>query len=1247
MKKLILLLILISIIFSISVEKPWNYEKWEKENPDIMNVVGLKLYNTWVFQFSLDQMNISEMEYSGDTEVDGILTKMKGSYSDAQLKNSQCWESEFIWLNACYSILNMFDIWKTLEGYWACFEYGGAWKETMNYAMEIVEESQETVETEINELEKNYENLEESGVCDEDYVNELEICEKAKNALENYNGEFVYGEESVFYDVYSGFRNLSHISSYTPDLGSYPVYFSSVWDKKNGVLVLSQEMNGEIVETLEQEKEYVDEIIEESKDSLKERKKEFELLEKQKLEKIISGTELDEYLGEEIISIKEEFESIETELGELKESIEEAEDIYEEENQDYLKESVILAEGGVEGLEELRIRIEIIEEEATGVVESKREKVAEEIDDFEGEIEGNILSKETEELYKTSKGYFEDGENDEILGEKYENYYNSMKYLSLAKASFEKEEGETELEFLTLVGEVEKLLKGAKKDGLNVGYEEVEFGYLKKHQSLEFYNELEGLKESIIEKSKIRFGYLEKEIIEVEEIAQIAAGELDYLLSEFYEKKNEVFEQNKIDYEKGIGKLKNFESEYFEVKGKIEGMLEKIMLKKVESKIETTIKVGYVDQESVVRNEIFVNNKANYNFEKLEVELTLPFEMMIYSENIIYGDKNLENILVNGNKFKLYLNSIESGTKYYFVIENEEEIVRTTSFERKVKGSVDGSAEIEEKRTVFVDYELESLELPEFWGKINSIELDGEEIESSSGIIEKNIGKGKHVIESKSILNNVFEYNKTNVVVSSIGTKNQVSYDIIITPKIDLDSAVLLIGDGFNENVEELKVISYTSEEIKNKQFFKNGGYSFEIFGLEEGVESVVKVSYLVDNSSAYLEDEIKKVEKIELDEYENELLDEVRNKMNESKMDDAISTIKELQNIIENRQNVEYKLQKKYDDLVEGINSEWEEIGEALGNGLGEFNDSFVYKLENRYEELGEILAKNKSISEKIDEMEGVDQKWLEKERKSFVKEKYKEYNKIKGEFIESGIEEYESKLRNFEELLIQFEVKGNLEDVGEVLEGLKSLEKTFEGEKTKSGGEYLEYKEEYDSIVSGIKSKLSAYSKQQTQAEGTSYEYLFNYSKKEVENRIIEIEKEIKNKENTGKIQTGIGELGKIELNINEVMDYLEKESKRRVGNLEIYSNSVPEEKKAEITKSIEELDILVSKGEYLAALKGSEIVMEEISGSKKSGEDLFLIGIVALVILSLIGVVLLKERIGIKKETTKESKKLKRVE
>lgn len=1242
MKKLILLLILITIGFSVTVERPWNYEKWEKENPSIINSMGLGLWNTWLFQYSLDQMNISEMEFTGNEKVDGLVSKIKEAYSEAQLKNDLCTMTQLTWPNKCLSLLNVLDIWNTMNGYLACFEYGEPWKETMNYAMDIVEESQEEVGSEINKLEKDYENLEESGVCEEDYPREVGVCTRAESALENYNGEFVYGEESVFYEVWDSFKNLSHISSYMPEMRPFTVYVGSVWGEQ-GVLVQSEEIREEIDEALAQETEYIEGIIEESKDSLGEREAEFKLLEKQKLEKIISGAEMDEYLGEEIISIKEEFESIEIELEESKELVEEATRIYKQEEEDYLKESLILASGSVGSLEELGIRMQVVEEEATGIVESKEKKTSKEISEFEKESKGIILSTETEELYKIAKEYYTDGNEEEILGEKYDYYYNSMKYITLAEASFKKEEGETELEFLTLVEEVEKILKGAKQDGLEVEYEQVEFEYLKKHQSLEFYDELEGLKESIIEKSRIRFGYLEGAIGNIEETAQIAGGELDYLLLDFYKSKNEIFGYDGIEYEKGIGKLKNFETEYFEIKGKIEGMLEKIMEKKVESKIETSVGVGYIDQESIVRDEIIVNNKANYNFEELDVELALLFERIIYLENIIYGEKNIEDILVNGKKLKLYLKDILQGREYYFIIEKNEEVVRTTDFEKKSKGNVDGSAEIEEKYTIFSDYELGSLVVPECLGRVNSVELDGKEIES--GTIEKNIKSGKHIIENKCILEEAFEYNKTNVIVSSIGTKNQVSYDIIITPKIDLDSTMLLIEDGLGEGVEELKVVSYTSENIKNKQFFKNGEYSFEIEGLEEGINAIVKVSYLVDNSSAYLEGEILKIEKLELNEYETGLLSEVKEKKNENKINEAISVLKELENNIESKQNSEYKLQKKHDELVESISGEWKEIGGVLSE-LQEMNDSFVYKLESRYEELGEILDENKSISEKISELEGVDQKWLEKESKNFVKDTYKKYNKIKGEFIENGIEGYETQFKDFEELLVEFEVKKDLEKVREILEELDLLENSFEQESIEVGGVYSTYKEKYDSVVSGIKNKLEKYSKQQTQAKGTSYEYLFNYSKSGVNSEISSIGKLIDGRKTVGEIESGIEELNKIKENIEETLDYLEKESKRRVGNLEIYIEEIPKEKQEEISKSIEELQQLVSEGEYLAALKGSETVIEEISGSKKNEDNLLLIGIVALVVMSLVGVVLLRERISIKKIENKEKKKLKRV-
>ena len=667
MKKLILLLILITLGFSVTVERPWNYEKWEKENPSIINSMGLGLWNTWLFQYSLDQMNISKMDYTGNDKIDELMSKMKESYSEAQLKNDQCTMSQIMWPNKCLSLLNIMDIWNTMSGYFACFDYGEPWKKTMNYAMDIVEKSQENVEDKIDEFEKNYESLEESGVCDEDYTREVEICIRAQNALENYNGEFVYGEESVFYEVYRNFKNLSHISSYLPDMKPFWGYMGSVWGE-NSALIQIEEIKEEINEALAQEDNYVEKIIDESKDSLEKREGEFKLLEKQKLEKIISGAEMDEYLGEEIISIKEEFESIEIELEESKELVEDATKAYKQKGDGYLKESITLASGCVDSLEELSIRMQIVEEEATGIVESKEKKVTKEISEFEKEIKGIILSTETEELYKTAKEYYNDGEEEENLGEKYEDYYNSMKYITLAGASFKKEEGETELEFLTLVEEVKKILKGAKQDGLEVGYEEIEFEYLKKHKSLEFYDELEGLKENIIEKSKIRFGYLEGKIKGIEELAQIAGGELDYLLIGFYKMKNEIFGYNEIDYERGIGKLKNFENEYFEINGKIEEILEKIMEKKVESKIETSVGVGYVDQESIVRDEIIVDNKANYNFEELEVELALPFERIIYLENIVYGEKNIEDILVNGKKIRVYLKNILQEREYFFVM---------------------------------------------------------------------------------------------------------------------------------------------------------------------------------------------------------------------------------------------------------------------------------------------------------------------------------------------------------------------------------------------------------------------------------------------------------------------------------------------------------------------------------------------------------------------------------------------------
>lgn len=1245
MKKVILLFLCFSFLFSISIDRPWDQDYWANQNQYIMTFLSYEVWNSNKMHEVLEGLSLEEISDLDNEEFsDAIINYNSATYSDSQctLLGERAF-STYLILSPEIILMELTYKQITESTITECASYSTYWRNTMNSALDSLENYYGELENGCSYANSIYYDMDYSGLCDYSQ----EECDDLEEVVNNCNGDYYFGEFSEIYTVKELVNELENkLQEEKPVLSEYK---ESMDILSSGLIAEINSMANEGKENLELNKQEFTLLKNEVSSLENKASAKYSELEKHNLDKITSGSIISGYLEEEVISIPLEFELIKENLESADGLVEEAKIYYSLENKNYLKNSIENLKYAKEVYADSYDELDFLESEVIDIVETKKMEAQETMNLFMNKVGSTVLDSKTELLFAYAEEYYFYAEDGDRYGDKYFYYREAIKYTNLAEISFGTYSGEEELVFFSELSSLKLLINNAENDELSMEYEKQMSGYLEDHPDASMIGVIDELIEGIISKAELRYSYLEEERKEIRDLIEISEEDFGYFLSVLEEKEQNIFISSKIDYLNGIGRLKELEESYSEIKEEILFEINNVLPSKLGLKQSVWINDCGVGENCEVRLEIEISNPYNLLLESPKVPVSLPFELMLYKSNVEIGEEHLNDVTVDDETLNLYFYEIKPLQTYYLSISKNTILILIEELELNSIGNPDGSANLEYEYSLDSLYDVSYPIVPSISGELKKIELDGVPVNYDEERIQTTLSEGKHELFVKTFMEDAFSIEKTSVYATEIGLKKKVNYDLEITPKIDLDKASLVLDEGFNDEVEDLSVISYSGNTIKNKKATNSGQYSFDIYDLKTDETAIVRVEYLVDDPSNYLEEELEKIELKDLSEENQELLDEINDAIANNDSTTAIKKIKELENAIEKEEQALNKLQTKFDSALSIIEEEISEIEELINQNIS-IEDEFITKLEFRKSELEEILDSYSGISEEnLTILEDVDEKWMGKEIKNFIKRMYSEYNEIKSQLIELDfVDEIREELYNFEDNLMELEVTQDLEKVPEILNSLEYFEGYLEEKLSSLEGNRDEKKQEFYDLRDSILSYMELYELQYSDAEDSEFEYLFSYNPGEIESKLEETEEDLEDF-SSEELEQELEQIRAIESSVEEVLDYVETESKRRVREIEMLYTSMEleEQEKEKIDNAILKLNQMIGEERYVAVLKGSELLLkgEYDFGEEEEGEMILLAVTIFLIVIMVI--YLLKDKLPLKKKKGKELKKLERVE
>jgi len=473
----------------------------------------------------------------------------------------------------------------------------------------------------------------------------------------------------------------------------------------------------------------------------------------------------------------------------------------------------------------------------------------------------------------------------------------------------------------------------------------------------------------------------------------------------------------------------------------------------------------------------------------------------------------------------------------------------------------------------------------------------------------------------------------------------KVEYDVIIVPSMNIDEIIVFVNDV---EAKGFSVMSYTGERIDSKKSLGNGLYTFTVHDIKNDKNCIARVSFIVENSTGYIEKQLDILNDGEYEEEIDEKLGEVEDSIANGDVEDALEKLEEAKNMIKDEVTEKMKKKEKYEELVDDIERELRKLNETLE--LGDELNVSIPEIETRVDVLEDALDEEGTIDDKIEILSSIDMKWTGKEATKVRKEAFKEFNDLKERFLASGNEELPVEFSSFEESLRRLGVSNSIKDVPKVLSDLKNLKKLV-GEAEKITLEsYDMLRQEFLNIKNNLLLIVSDYDEERVEADGSHLESLFNYTKKEILNSINDAEDLLENGE-VADAEKGIESIERIYGNVLSTMSFLKKETTNKIATVEnIYSqmkDSLGNGDRETIEQGMTRMKQYAGEKRYVKSLKAADWIMEKMEEvSSKDETGILILGVTSLLVIGALAVYLYKHSKDEKPEKEKPMKKLKKI-
>ena len=1196
-------LLLLAVCFPY-FQRPWHNDSWISGNPNIW-AYGVELWwNVPAFQASLDGFGVEEdrprLEGSMEREMEAARAAIEaaGGLHDACIFR-MITSFGAIPFGSGSSFMGVFS--KTSE----CTAYREKWKLGVDSALRVVEGSLSADEKAIAGARESYSRLVFSGVCGSEYSGPGSgSCGEIQDSLLSVDNNITEGDYGKYaLALAEAGRLRSDLLKPAPGLSSAKSVISLAWGD-DGIVESYRRIQrmADLAQTdakTEFQASYKAAALKQADarsrlDGL--RRDELDLI-----ERAPSGSRDAGSVDKRFSALAGTFEEISLDLSGSK-------ILFERTNSPgYLSGSVSMAAMADEGFGVLIGRIQSLEEEAERAVSEQEDEAIEEISDAEDFAERNGGAKALESIRKAQSALSK-SKSAGSLGLRFA-------FLSEAAAlarSAKNGDAASELSRGSGISALEDLIIRAEKDGINVASEKESLSIMKGLPATVASEKAEELSSSIVSRARLLF---EEDLMAsrsriLEKISLGGEGAAD-LSSDLRRVEKGLVSDGELIFPGAIGSLSALESGYASLEEELEAYQSDIVGNAMSASASPLILEARLDSPSEIILDLVLTNPTGYSSKNAQVKILLGQPVPFVFSEISQGKDEVGSLRMSGGDRMLILTFVDIGpfeTKRV-AFSKKQVIGRKISEDMRAEGLGDGSALFSRTILFELDTGVGSVSLPDGIGEFL---IDGE---AKAGPLSA----GKHTLRAEGTISDAYSQSVEKVRAYGVGLNSKVEFDLAIEPRIDLEKAAIFIDSLNDSSISSFDIVSVTGEPLKNQRRVSDTRVAAETGSLRKGRRAVFRVSYLVDDTKAFVENQLSLLEGVALSENASDLIGKARAEADSGNYPGALEALEKSKAAQEEDAARAEKSRERFLELSKQAERQIDSLESAVSGSI--LNDSFIKKLGSRKSELERALSGSNESDFRA--LEGMDQKWLSREIGALRKELYKRYNDLKERFFLAGNSSTPAEFQEFEESLIRLESAESAEYSVDALQSLDKVAMVVELQEKASDAEKARLKQQFQAVKSGLLSSWDRYSRLASEAKGTDYSGMFPETERSINSLIKEAESLIGHDPRS--FLESLEKMNSTRDKLDQTIQSLKSQSESRISLLEAAS--------AEPAR-IDELRRLVGEGEYVNALRSSSSLLKETKTPEEGDQALPIIGVTALAILGAAGFYMMKPKKELRK-------------
>ncbi|MDD5336956.1 MAG: hypothetical protein PHS02_00545 [Candidatus ainarchaeum sp.] len=1094
-------------------------------------------------------------------------------------------------------------------------EYSGAWKGTMNGALAELETRLHAMNNVLDGMESNLAEAEYAGICGIE-TNGHEACDNASN--------FIYAASTnSTAKAYGGFTKLKGLcwegtKGVKEDAPSIEVgeALRLLGDENDGEIARALALNNSLGKHISDSKSAYQGLRKNANEHMGAANTKAAEAERGELWRITVGPSLGNMGGGDETSVSDRIARAKTEMDDGERALEDADSVYAYGNEGYLSGATGEIQHAVELLSYAETDFDQAEQEAGTITESYGNKADQQIRAAAEKFGSGTWPAKATALYAKAAEKIEEGKLEEKTGLKFEYYVAAIEYAKEIQAIDPASQPDTNWTAIAACKKTRNMLDNAKKDSVDVSYEESWFAVASRsNNATELIEECGAIGERVVENARYKYSGLEDARTETVRLIVLCGTDCSDLEAMLESSEKGVVSQGRVLYPDAVGSLAMLEQRYAYLTGKAQESIGLQVGRYLRIKPSFFSTWASLDQASENELDVEITNTVEYAGNEVQASFNSPLEFSAEDEKT--GNSNLRGTTYLTGKMTLYLRQIGPLETQEFIFKRNETVLRTLNLEKKAFGNDDGSANAQESRIAESTVAISGFFAPPQW---ETLAVDGADVALESGFASWHLDAGRHSLDAEYVVLDAYETGTYQNASNLVGQRVYQKYDDYLKPKLDMDQAVLYVSLPDGSSVRELDVISLSGERLVHEA--RGGGVGITIYGLKKGKEAKYEISYYIDNSSSYLRQEIEALKGENLSAKTMGFIYEAEALLDSGDVAGAAVKIKQAYGQMDLERAEQSKLQKEYDAYFASFSAEIRGLDQVVDGRTGtEFKDQLVSR-QKYLKELNATLE-GESLDGKVATLRGYDVGWIQDNLKAYKKNASTTMNRMKAAYLGIGEDEQHlnAEFADLQEAYNKLDASGSLDDAYELdivmAETRKNLAGFF-GNRSAANQAMLE---ECASAYGNLYNLSKAYLREYDAAKGSRFESMFPTTGDELKAFMKQVDGELKK----GNWSAAKKDCQRISVAQEQVAGLIEQLDKKAEDNYDA-AKALGESNRGQLSeKNAKSVDGLLSKtedsiynGERVMALKNADAAMKELSSASEAGNyDIVLWGAMVLVL------------------------------